>query len=344
MPYVSKSESISKSIADKYATYIQGLFDTPFIIDDLHLHIQCSMGIIIIEPKYQNIEEIIRHADITMYQAKNESTHISYYNEALDIEQKELFSLQHDLAYAVERKQFDMFFQPIVMIKDETLYAAEALIRWNHPEKGLLSPESFIPLAIKAGLLSSITWWVVDKVCENIMQWKKDNVWHLEYISINVNAQQLIEQNFAVEFLRKLENYGLETTDILIEITERSLIDNFKSTQSVINTLREKGVRCAIDDFGVGYSSLSYLKKLSFHTLKIDREFIKDIESSPKELLLVSTILDIGRQFNYHIVIEGIEEKKQKDLLLGLDENLCYQGYYFSKPLHAKEFREKFLE
>ena len=129
----------------------------------------------------------------------------------------------------------------------------------------------------------------------------------------------------------------------MIEITERSLIDNFESTQDVINTLRSHGVRCAIDDFGIGYSSLSYLKKLSFNTLKIDREFIKDIEQKSQELLLVSTILDIGRQFNYNIVIEGIEDKKQKDLLLELDENLSYQGFYFSKPVHVEEFTQKFL-
>jgi len=343
MPFASDNENVTKTEAEKYASYLQTIFDEPFIIEDLHLHIKSSMGIIIIEPKYKNIEEIIRHADITMYHAKNAVGHISYYNEKLDEEQKELFGLQHDLAYAVDKNQFDLFYQPIVKIKSEELYSAEALIRWNHPEKGLLTPNAFIPLAIKAGLLSKITWWVLDEVCQHIAEWKKFGLWHLEYVSINVNAQQLIENNFADEFLRKLESYGLETKDIVVEITERSLIDNFDSTQDVINTLREHGIRCAIDDFGVGYSSLSYLKKLSFHTLKIDREFVKDIESNPKELLLVSTILDIGRQFNYNIVIEGIEDKKQKDLLLGLDEELSYQGYYFSKPLHAEEFREKFL-
>ena len=343
VPYVSEEEKNVKVEAEKYASYIQTIFEEPFIIEDLHLHIQSSMGIIIIEPKYNNIEEIIRHADITMYHAKNSVGHISYYNELLDKKQKELFGLQHDLAYAVDKNQFDLFYQPIVKIRNDGLYSAEALIRWNHPEKGLLTPDAFIPLAIKAGLLSKITWWVLDEVCQHIAEWKKFGLWHLEYVSINVNAQQLIENNFADAFLSKLESYGLETKDIIVEITERSLIDNFDSTQNIINSLREKGVRCAIDDFGVGYSSLSYLKKLSFHTLKIDREFIKDIESNPKELLLVSTILDIGRQFNYNIVIEGIEDKKQKDLLLGLDDDLSYQGYYFSKPLPAEAFREKFL-
>ena len=344
MPYISEDKEITKEEAEKHVKHIKNIFEESFIIDDLHLHIQSSIGIIIIEPNYQNIDEIIRHADITMYHAKNATGYISYYNAALDEKQKALFAMQHDLAYAIDKNQFDLFFQPIVTIKDEKLYSAEALIRWNHPEKGLLLPDAFIPLAIKAGLLPKITWWVLDKVCQRISEWKKSNLWKLDYVSMNVNAQQLIENNFPYEFLKKLESYGLETKDIIVEITERSLIDNFDSTQNVISALREQGVRCAIDDFGVGYSSLSYLKKLSFHTLKIDREFVKNIESNPEELLLVSSILNIGRQFNYHIVIEGVEDKRQKDLLLELDDKLSYQGFLMSPPIPEEEFREKFLK
>ena len=343
VPYVSEEESTTKSKAKQYAEQIKDIFIDPFIINDLYLHVSSSIGIIIIEPNYTNIEEIIRSADITMYQAKNSTGYISYYNEDLDREQKKLFGLQHDLAYVTEQKQLHLFFQPIVKMKDNTLLSAELLIRWQHPTRGLLFPHEFIPLAIKAGLLSKITWWIVDNVCQHISQWKKEKLWNLQYVSINIDAQQLVENYFAVEFLKKLEEYGLETKDIMIEITEQSLIDNFKSTQDVITTLRREGVRCAVDDFGIGYSSLSYLKKLSFNTLKIDREFIKDIERKPQELLLVSTILDIGRQFNYNIVIEGIEDEKQKDLLMGLDEDLSYQGYYFSKPIPVEEFTKKFL-
>lgn len=343
VPYVSHQEDIAQSKANSYAEKIQNIFTDPFIIEGLHLHVKSSIGIIIIEPNYTNIEEIIRHADITMYQAKKSNSKISHYNEDLDKKQKELFDLQHDLTHAIEKNQLDMFFQPIVTIKEDKLCSAEALIRWKHPTKGLLSPESFIPLAIKAGILAQVTWWVMDTVCHHIGQWKKENKWQLEYISINVNAQQLVENDFAIKFLQKLKDNGLDTSDIMIEITERSLIDSFDMTQDVINRLRKKGVKCAVDDFGIGYSSLSYLKRLSFHTLKIDREFVKDIKSNPKELLLVSTILDIGRQFNYNIVIEGIEDQKQKELLIGLDEELLYQGFHFSKPLSADEFSEKFL-
>lgn len=343
VPYISKRKNELPDIISDYEKNLIGLFDTPFIVDDLRLRLKSSIGMIVIEPGNTNIDEIIRHADITMYQAKNSNSEISYYSESLDIQQKEFFGLQHDLAYAVERNQFDLFLQPIVTIKEDRLYSAEALLRWKHSTKGLLSPSEFIPMAIKAGILSQITWWVLDTLCHQIAQWKKENKWQLEYISINVNAQQLVENDFAIKFLQKLKEYRLDTSDIMIEITERSLIDSFDITQDIINKLRKEGVKCAVDDFGIGYSSLSYLKRLSFNTLKIDREFVKDIGANPNELLLVSTILDIGRQFNYKIVIEGIEDQKQKELLIELDDELHYQGYLFSKPLHADEFAKKFL-
>jgi EAL domain-containing protein (putative c-di-GMP-specific phosphodiesterase class I) len=228
-------------------------------------------------------------------------------------------------------------------MKDNRLISAEQLIYWEHPNKGLLYPLSFISLAHRIGLLSKMTWWIIDKVCQQIVQWKENGEWKLEYVSINIDTQQLIENNFAKQFFEKIEYYGLETRDIMLEITEQSLIDNFSDAQKVINILCSYGIRCAIDDFGTGYSSLSYLKKLSFHTLKIDRSFVKNIDKDPKELMLMNTILEIGRQFNYNIVIEGIETIEQKSALLRLDEKLNYQGYLYSKPIHVDEFTQKFL-
>ena len=343
IPHVAEDESRANVKAKEFSREIQDLFTEPFIIQEMHLHIRCSIGIVLMEPGYTNTDEIIRHADLSMYQAKISNEHVSYYDSSLDEKQKALFLLQHDLAYAVKKDQLDLFFQPIVSIKEEKIYSAEALIRWIHPEKGLLSPQEFIPLAIKAGLLSQVTWWVLDTVCQHIAKWKREGQWILDHVSINVDARQFMENNFAEDFLKKLSEYGLETKDVMIEITEQSLIDNFDHTQDVINALRRKGIKCAIDDFGVGYSSLSYLKKLSFNTLKIDKAFINDIVTKPQELELISMILDLGRLFNYNIVIEGIENEEQKTLLLQLDDKLKYQGFHFSKSLHAEEFTEKFL-
>jgi diguanylate cyclase (GGDEF)-like protein/PAS domain S-box-containing protein len=344
IPYVSSSKEEVLERAKTFTSKIQTILNDPFILDDLHLHIQASIGIIVIEPNYKNITELIRHADITMYQAKKRHDNVSYYDEALDKMQKELFVLQHDLAYAQENDQLDIFFQPVADIQNNTMISAEALIRWEHPSKGLMNPSEFITLAIKAGLIYKITWWILENVCQAIQRWKEEGLWHIQYISINVNAQQLVEQNFANTFLSILQKYEVETKEIIIEITERSLIDNFESTQSVINQLRQSGVRCAIDDFGVGYSSLSYLQKFSFHTLKIDKEFIKEIQYRPQALNLLQSILHIGREFNYNIIVEGVEHEKQKSLLLEMDKNLYYQGYLFAKPVNEREFEENFLK
>lgn len=172
-------------------------------------------------------------------------------------------------------------------------------------------------------------------------------LWNIAMICISLIRlyfAHLLLNHFEKEFLGILAKYELDTADIMIEITERSIIDNFEDTQDVINTLRKEGVKCAIDDFGIGYSSLSYLKKLSFDTLKIDMEFIKDIKHRPDDIILVKTILDIGKQFNYHIVVEGIEDEQQKELLLDIDKDLVYQGYLFSKPVPAEVFTLKFLK
>ena len=343
VPYISKNEKSSTEKMKQYIKNIQRIFDKPFIVNDIHLHIQASIGIILIKPENKDTDEILRHADLTMYQAKTKTNHIAYYNHILDKKQKELFMIQHNLAYATQRNQFKLFLQPIVKMNDNSLVAAELLLRWQHPTKGLLSPDSFIDIAIKAGLLSKITWWIIDKIFAQISKWKHDNIWRLAYISININATQLIEKKFAKEFLKKLKSYGLNTSDIMLEITERSLIDNFSSTQEVINDLKSHGIKCAIDDFGIGYSSLSYLKKLSFHTLKIDRIFVKNIDINPNELILMKTILDIGRQFGYKIIIEGIEEESQKESICNLAKDLFYQGYLYSKPMSINDFETKYL-
>ncbi len=344
IPHVSEDRTMADKEAEEFSRELQDLFLEPFIIKEMHLHIKSSIGIVLMEPAYTDSDEIIRYADLSMYKAKIDNGHVAYYDSSLDKQQKELFILQHDLAYAIKKNQLGLFYQPVVSIDKDAVCSAEALIRWEHPTRGFLSPQDFIPLAIKAGLLSHITWWVLDHVCQHISHWKKENRWNIEYISFNVNAQQFVETDFAREFLKKLREYGLETNDIMIEITERSLIDNFDNTEDVINELRRQGVKCAIDDFGIGYSSLSYLKKLSFHTLKIDKEFIKNIESNPKEVHLVSSILDIGRQFNYNIIIEGIENEEQLELLRELDDKLRYQGFHFSKAIAVEEFGKQFLK
>ena len=345
VPFISKIREHSKYVAAQYVETIQKSFSKPFIIDGIRLHIKTSIGIVLIEPDSCYIEEIVRYADIAMYKAKKQGyEHIAYYNSQLDNDRKKMFDLYHDFVSALHNNKLELYFQPILNVKDDSLCAAEALIRWNHPEKGLIAPMDFIPLIIESGGIIDMSWWVVDEVCSHIVEWKKQGQWNLNYVSININAQQLIIDDFAEAFIAKLQAYGVESQDITIEITETSLIDNFEVTQQVIKKLQEYGVKCAIDDFGTGYSSLSYLKKLSFSILKIDREFTHDMLYNKDSMMLVRSIVEIGKQFNYKITVEGIEEESQKQIIKEIDDTLSYQGFLVSHPIPEKVFRENFLK
>ena len=344
LPFVSESLEKAQEDAKKFAAKIHQAFDEAFVLEGVRLYMKTSIGIVIIEPNFNNVEEIVRHADISMYQAKKHGQdHISFYNNRLDEERKETFALQQDLIYALENDGFELYLQPIVNIGDNVINAAEALIRWKHPKKGVLQPVDFIPLAIELGVITEIGWWVLKKVCKTIASWKEQGVWNLDYISININAKQLIKDDFIKHFFSELETYGVDTKDIKVEITETSLIDNFDLTQQVIHELQERGIKCVIDDFGTGYSSLSYLKKLSFSVLKIDREFIFDLENNDANETLIRTIVAIAKQFNYNIVVEGIEKEEQREIIKKIDGHVSYQGFLISEPVPLDTFREKFI-
>lgn len=345
LPFISGNPNEAKTKAKMFAETIHEVFETPFHLDGVRLYIKSSIGIVLIEPGFDNIDEIVRHADISMYQAKKKGEdHISFYNNELDKERKEVFALQQDLIHALEHDAFELYLQPIVTIDNNTVKAAEALIRWHHPEHGIMQPIEFIPLAIELGVIGEIGWWVLDQVCQTIDTWRKSGDWDLEYISINFNAKQLITEDFIDHFFAKLEKYNVNPEDIKMEITETSLIDNFALTQEVIKEMQNRGIKCVIDDFGTGYSSLSYLKKLSFSVLKIDKEFIFDLENDEGNKTLIRTIVEIARQFNYTVVVEGIEKEEQRDIIRKIDDRLSYQGYLVSKPIPIDTFKKEFIK
>lgn len=345
LPFVTKRALALKTKTKTCIKKIKDIFSMPFVLDMINLTIQTSIGIVVIKPGETDMEEVIRHADIAMYQAKkNPHERTSYYSAELDQERKELFLLQHDLAFAVEQKQLELHLQPLVCIEDDRLIAAECLIRWKHPRHGLLQPDKFIIAAIETGAISVITWWLIEEVCRRISKLKERGRWQLKYISVNVDAKQLLVDHLVDKLLYILRKYHVKSSELVIEITEQSLIDNFEETQQIITHLKNEGIHCAIDDFGIGYSSLSYLKKLSFDILKIDKEFIKDIQDKPDDLMLIRTMLDIGRGLGYTIIVEGIEHTKQKEALRRIDQSLIYQGYLFEKPIAFDHFVQKYLE
>ncbi len=344
LSFISQISQEAKKVAKEIANKIKDLFLPVFEIDDLNLYMTTSIGIVVIEPKTNDINNIIRQADMAMYQTKREGRdNISFYNKRLDLEQQELTSLQQDLNHALSSDELMLYYQPIVNITDDSLIAIEALIRWRHPSKGLIMPDRFIPMATESGLINKLGWWVANEVCRQLSIWKANKHLNFEYIAININARQLHEVNFSEHIEACILKYDVDPSLLKLEVTETTLIDSFSKTQKIIKDLRDRGVECSIDDFGTGYSSLSYLKKLSFKILKIDRVFITEILTNKDDQELVKSIIAIGQQFNYKIVIEGIETEEQRQKILEINQEVCYQGYLCSRPIPAIEFEEKFL-
>lgn len=343
-PFIASNEDESYEKANIIAQQIKALFKPLFEIEGLNLYMTSSIGIVIIQPQVNDIDTIIRKADMAMYQTKREGQdNINFYDHSLDLKQQALTALQHDLNHAIESNQLKLYYQPIVNIKDNQLNSVEALIRWQHPTKGLIMPDDFIPMATESGLVNKIGWWVIKEVAQQLALWQKYACINFEYVSVNINTRQLNEVDFCTTLDYYVQHYGINPTYLKLDLTETTLIHNFSKTQKIIQNLKEKGIECNIDDFGTGYSSLSFLKKLSFKVLKIDRLFITNIVNNQDDQELVKSIIDIGKQFNYKIIIEGIETEEQKNKLISLDANIYYQGYLCSQPIPAKEFEKEFL-
>ncbi len=337
VPFVAREHTQAEELARHAAQSLQRSFDDPFVIGELHLHMRCSIGVVLIAPGERNPEEIIRHADISMYQAKRHgSATVSFYSPTFDRERKERFTLQHALDHAASRGELRIHYQPIVSIKDNRIIAAEALLRWQHPTRGLLTPGVFLAVAIESGIIDEIGWWVIKTVCQQMAQCKRERAKAVEYVSINLNASQLQIHDFDTRFIAILERYRIEPREIVIELTETSLIENFELTRHMIQRLQERGIQCAIDDFGTGYSSLSYLRRFSFSVLKIDRSFVAEITEDVKVRHLMASIIDIAKRLGYRIVVEGIETEEQKATIAAIDDNIYYQGFLFSKPIETE--------
>lgn len=344
IPFYTKQLSIAQDEAQRIAIQIKELFNEAFQIEGLELFVTTSIGIVIIEPNTSNTEQIIRQADMAMYQTKREGlNNIRFYDHSLDLEQRELTSLQHDLKGAIQNNELELYYQPIVSISNNSLNAVEALIRWNHPKKGLIMPDRFLPMATESGLITKVGWWVTQEVCRQLYLWNKAKIINFEYVSMNINARQLNEVNFVEQLDSCIKKGNINPSLLKLELTETTLLDNFSKTQNIIQRLKDKGIECSIDDFGTGYSSLSYLKKFAFKVLKIDKVFTQDILTNNDNKELVKSIIAIGKQFNYKVIIEGVETEQQRAQLMQLDGSIYYQGYLCSKAIPAKEFERKFL-
>ncbi|CAI6081179.1 EAL domain-containing protein [Cohnella sp. JJ-181] len=314
----------------------------PYPLHHQDYYVTASIGIAVCPEHGQQPDQLLRHADLAMYEIKKQGKNgYRFYQPELNDRLEERLELERDFRQALPRNELELYYQPQVRSSDGVMIGVEALVRWNHPRKGMISPGVFIPLAEEIALVGALGDWVLRQACRQMREWHQAGG-PLVPISVNLSSQQFYQSNLDEHIAGILTECGLAPQYLDLEITESMMMDVDVSTQ-ILNRLSALGVRISLDDFGTGYSSLSYLKHFPIHKLKIDRSFIQDITESESDRAIVATIISMAEHLKLDIIAEGIETKEQLDILRAQS---CreIQGYYFSKPLPAEEIERSFFE
>ncbi len=312
-------------------------FRQPFPVAGHQLHASASIGICLYPEHGNSVDELVQFGDVSMYHAKERGgNQYDFYLPEMTTRAREWVRLEGDLSQALERGQLELHYQPQVDQGSGKVFGAEALLRWNHPSFGVVSPLKFIPMAEATGMIHPIGRWVISEACRQLRDWLQQGM-QLHTISVNVSGQQLQQEGFVEFVAQQLQEYGLRPDQLELEITESYLMHHH--AEGVLSDLQELGVRMAIDDFGTGYSSLSRLKFLPMRKLKIDRSFVRDIVSDHNDEAIAKAIIAMSDSLQLEVLAEGVEEAEQLESLARF--GCCQiQGYYFSRPLTVGDFEK----
>lgn len=327
----------SPSDADRIATDIIREFAHPFVIDSNQYVVSASIGVTVFPNDGASTEDLLRNADTAMYRAKEAGRGCRvFFKEEMNASALQRMRLESDLRLAIGRQELQVFYQPQIELKTGKVVGAEALLRWKHAELGWIPPNDFIPLAEETGLICPVGEWVLATVCDQYARWQNDGV-APQQIAVNISAQQLHQPDFLGTVRKTLAERGVSPQSLELEITESQLIEQVEETIAVFDQLSAMGIRLSIDDFGTGYASLSYLKRFAFDSLKIDREFMKEVPDDAEACALARAIIAMAHSLGRTVIAEGVETLEQLEFLR---ENGCElaQGYYFRRPVPADEF------
>ena len=322
------------------AERIQQKLRSPLTIDRHNIYTGASIGIVFSSSGYQNANDIMRDADIAMYRAKAKGKACyEIFDRAMYEETIKSIELENNLRLAVERNEFLLHYQPIVSLKSDRLVGFEALIRWQHPEKGLISPDDFIPIAEDTRLILDIGEWLLKEACQQLHRWQQKYATspHITSLkmSINLACQQLQEPQFIEKLDRILRETGVDGSSLRLEITESALIEPGGSVRDTLEQIRERKIKLSIDDFGTGYSCLSYLRRFPIDNLKIDRSFIEQMNIDAENLEIVRVIINLAKNLKMDAISEGVETPQQLQQLKALGCEFG-QGFLFAKPLSSQ--------
>lgn len=311
----------------------------PFDLHGIEYHGSSSIGIsLFCGDETSSMDDLLKHADVAMYQAKTSGRNTMYFFDPVMQAKLEMHAtLMDDLRQALPQQQLKLYYQ--VQVDEHGVVGAEALLRWQHPERGLVSPLEFIPLAEESGLIVPIGQWVLQTACAQLKQWESDpRTCHLQ-LAINVSARQFRQPDLIEQVLEVLNKSGIDPLKLKFELTESLVLDNIADSIDKMQILRSIGIRFSLDDFGTGQSSLTYLKRLPLDQIKIDQSFVRDIITDPNDAAIVQTIIGMANNLGLNVIAEGVETEQQRDFL---ERNGCraYQGYLFGKPVPIEVFQD----
>ena len=328
-----------EQVAVNLAEVITQSFKEPFMVNDMSFFLGTSIGIAIGPKDCEGPEHLLEKADLSMFKAKQRGKNqYVVFDETIEKDRSYRLSLEHNLHYALERNEISVLYQPKIDLKTGVLTSAECLARWNQAELGFVRTDYFISLAEESGLINDIGQWILRKSCYQFVDWISKGI-DIDSVAVNVSARQLISKQFSNIVKSVLDETKIAPQSLDLEITESAFIHDEALLKNELGKLYDLGVKISIDDFGKEYSSLNYLKKIPFDTLKIDRDFILDLEKHERDQHIVSVIISIGHTLGKKIVAEGIETIEQRDILRALHCDYG-QGYLFSQPINEIEFLE----
>lgn len=330
--------------AVSFAQLINYKLSSPFAIGGRQVFITTSIGIALGNPTYHAAEEVLRDADIAMYYAKDHEKNYEIFDQSMHTRAVTLLQIETDLRYAVERNELLAYYQPIIDLETMQLGGFETLIRWNHPQRGLVSPGDFIPVSEETGLIVPITLWILRESCRQMVAWQNLDAANKPLIlSVNLSGKHFAQGNLVEEIQKIIVETGISPSSLKLEITESAVMENAELVIAMLKQLKELGLQLSIDDFGTGYSSLSYLHRFPIDTLKVDRSFVGTMEDGTENGEIVRTIIALAKALGMDVVAEGIETIHQLHQLriLGCEYG---QGYLFSRPVPHDEAEKIVLD
>ena len=336
--HISSAQDVNRTIEK-----IQQHFQVPVNLALQDVYITPSIGIALYPDDGDSPIQLMKNADAAMYHAKDLGRNrAQFFNQGLDEFIQERLLLENALQQAMQEEQFELYYQPQVEVTTNRVIGAEALIRWNHPEKGVIAPDAFIPLAEETGLIVEIGKWVLDSACQQLSLWNQQGFSDF-IVSVNLSALQVQQRDFVTEVSDIICAHNVQPEHVDLELTESMIMRNAEETITALDKLHKLGIQISVDDFGTGYSSLSYLKRFPLDKLKIDRSFVQDITADLDDAMICRTIISMAHNLNLKVIAEGVETKEQLALL---DSYGCelYQGYLYSRPIPAADLTQHLLE